>query len=328
MPLPNRNLPSRYTRRRRGRSSSSDAFAYATLIPIVSVVLTIIITPFLRFLPSKAAAYILSICLAPALVYVVVGGVLFYGSMAVVIVWSIIKNIPTILEWTLTVVIAILSRIGYSIHGALIFATLLSSFMYTLFVYRMPPFSYFWIRWTFQARKLGWESAKEWVESSQALQQTDELYPTSHRSNPVKRMTSRLCEQCYQTVTRSGLLSGSFYFFTLREEWNTWSIRFKGVDLSAPNEFCHLCSLLWYSIPLEKRQEITRSSLIGTNGESEGLRIKIFEAHGPRWYEEHYRYVQPYHEVNGNEYEALCDSLLIEQGNTYTVCDAMAHDAD
>jgi hypothetical protein len=190
--------------------------------------------------------------------------------------------------------------------------------MYTLLVYRMPPFSYIWIRWTFQARRFGWEAAKKCVESSQAGQ-LDEPYPTSRRSNPVKRMTSQLCEQCIETVTKSGLLSGSSYFFTPREEWKTWSVCLRGVDLAAPNEFCHLCSILWYSIPLEKRQRITTSSANVSTSESKGLKIKIFEAHGPRWYEEHHRYVQPYYADDDNEYETLCDGLLIERGNTYTM---------
>ncbi|ORY08782.1 heterokaryon incompatibility protein-domain-containing protein [Clohesyomyces aquaticus] len=312
--LPNRNLPRRYTRRSRpGSSSSLDLCGYIGLIAFVSVVVTIIITPFLRFLPPKAAGIIVLICLAPAAVVTLVGAVFFYGAIAAVIVWSIITNSPMVLEWTFVVVCTVVFGIRYLIYGVLIVAGLLLWLMYTLFVYRMPPSSYFWIRWTFQARRFGWESAKEWVGSSQALQQSDETYPTGRRSNPVKRMTSQLCEPCFQTVTKSGLLSGSFYFFTPREEWSTWSVRFQGVDLAASNEFCHLCSLLWYSIPLETRRKITGSSLIGINGESGGLRIKIFEAHGPRWYEEHYRYVQPYQEGDGNEYEALCDSLLIER---------------
>jgi hypothetical protein len=327
--MPRRNLPRRYRRGGGSRSSSSSGpLGYICLVMSVSIISTVILTPFLQFLPPKAADITLSICLAPALVIMLIGGILFNGVLVAGIVWYIIKYTPTILEWTLLAVITVVSGIGYSINGVLIVAVSLLWQLYTLLVYRMPPSSYFWIRWTFQARRFGWKSAEEWVESSQTLQQSNETYPTSRRSNLVKRMTSQLCEQCFQTVTKSGLLSGSFYFFTQREEWNTWTIRFKGVELAAPNEFCHLCSLLWYSIPVEKRQKITGNSLIGTNGESEDLRIKIFEAHGPRWYEEHYRYVQPYHEGDGNGYEALCDSLLIERGNTYPVCDAMAHDAN
>ncbi|KAF1948421.1 HET-domain-containing protein [Byssothecium circinans] len=292
--------------------SSLDPGEYIFLIVLASSAVSAII-PFLPFLPPKAAVIVQLIFSAPAAVGILLCAVLFSFTIAVIIVESIIKNFPTIWESTLEAVITVVSGIWYPIYGVLYVAVLLLWFMYTLFVYRMPPFSYFWIRWTFQARRFGWESAKEWVESSQALQQSDEPYPTSRRSNPVKRMTSQLCEQCSKTITKSGLLSGSFYLLTPREEWNTWSIRFKGVDLAAPNEFCHLCSLLWYSIPLETRQKITGSSLIGTNGELEGLRIKIFEAHGPRWYMEHYRYVQPYQEGGGNEYEALCDGLLIER---------------
>ncbi len=128
-------------------------------------------------------------------------------------------------------------------------------------------------------------------------------YPLSSR-DPTLQDHPTLCERCDRMTAKSGLIMGSSLYFTKLVEWHTyWSRKelcfaFREEDLSnQPNinssEFdakrCGLCSLLWHSMSLKRRENIIASTIgegvastispdlsLPINANEE-LRVKIWE---------------------------------------------------
>ncbi|KAI0412245.1 heterokaryon incompatibility protein-domain-containing protein [Xylaria grammica] len=100
-------------------------------------------------------------------------------------------------------------------------------------------------------------------------------YPLSSR-DPVLQDYSTLCERCDQITKRSNLITGSSLYFTKLVEWHTyWSTkelcRIFGDDTSVNHpdaadgeldaERCGLCSLLWHSMSLSRRECVIASTI-------------------------------------------------------------------
>lgn len=175
-----------------------------------------------------------------------------------------------------------------------------------IFVYRTPPFNYFWRHWTIQPHRFGWQPLNEPEPSNNHSQ------PGGNSKSDCYK-TSKLCDQCLRIVHRSGLLAGSICILTPRIEWHDWLVSRRGLVLTSSQESCHLCNILWHSILETVQQETTNT----TNSDSSRdqtiqmeLKVKIWEDSTERWYDEHLRYMQVYRgEVS------LCDRLAICEGS-------------
>jgi len=156
----------------------------------------------------------------------------------------------------------------------------------------LPPFCYFWEFWTIQLRRFGWTPPKRCHES-------DAIWVSDDYRNLETVTTSTMCTECYRVISQSGLIVGSPVFLTGRTEWHKWTIFFQDLQLAKSRTPCHLCNILWYSIP-----EAERRNFVDTNGTLPGfsntgidkaeLYIRIWEGRTDRWYKTFPRYLQLY----------------------------------
>ena len=222
----------------------------------------------------------------------------------------------------LLAVISIWLPLKLDIFMPILMYTIFASFLWALVcgcieidVYRTPPFSCFWRRWSIQ-------------------------FPHT-RGNLVSQsphfadscMTSKSCEKCLQLVRGSRLLVGSKWFFTRNLEWHNFHLSLCDLQASS-QDFCHLCTIFWCSIPKHTRKAAEKAdkrleeelhsleinhlgsydfSLIDAQNhthESMRLRVKVWEKPSGRWYDNHNRYMQIY-----RGHDPLCEALLIEKGS-------------
>ena len=122
----------------------------------------------------------------------------------------------------------------------------------TLFV--APPLGFFWKFWTIQRRLLGYKPPNRCRQTDASSETTDAS--SSPYTPDTTITTSTLCTECYQIITQSGLIAGSRFFFTKRNEWHRWTAAYTGIQLEGLQAACHLCNLLWYSIPEDSRKAL------------------------------------------------------------------------
>lgn len=68
--------------------------------------------------------------------------------------------------------------------------------------------------------------------------------------------TSKLCQECYNIIERSRLISGSFCLFTRRVEWFKWVVSVQCSDFRTSRRSCQLCHVLWYSLDEQERLKL------------------------------------------------------------------------
>jgi hypothetical protein len=101
--------------------------------------------------------------------------------------------------------------------------------------------------WTVPPRRFGWRSLRGFPNSHTPLLSNGNCseFRNCHT-------TSELCQECFQIVEQSSLISGSISLFTKRVEWHKWSIPVQG----SPRMACQLCNILWYSLDTRTRTDI------------------------------------------------------------------------
>ncbi|KAI1426500.1 heterokaryon incompatibility protein-domain-containing protein [Xylaria sp. FL1777] len=102
-------------------------------------------------------------------------------------------------------------------------------------------------------------------------------YPLSSR-DPMLRDYAALCGRCDQITKKSALIMGSSLYVTRLVEWHTyWSRKElcfafgQDMPIHQPNiirsesdaKNCRLCSLIWHSMSLKRRENIIASTIIG-----------------------------------------------------------------
>ncbi|KAF4633316.1 hypothetical protein G7Y89_g4802 [Cudoniella acicularis] len=174
--------------------------------------------------------------------------------------------------------------------------------IFKIFIYKTPPFRYLWQRWTTQPWRFGWQSLNELPRGGEKPQSDDDLRFS-------RRTTSRLCGDCLGVVGQSGLLAGSMGIFVRREEWHDWRVSLRGLNLDSSREFCHLCNILWLSVP-----EAVRADLVHHGGQicqtvQLELRLRLWEdSNDPLWYDNRCRYMELYSGEN-----KLCNKFKISK---------------
>lgn len=180
-----------------------------------------------------------------------------------------------------------------------------------LCVFWTPPLIFSWRQgWTIQTPRYGWQS-------SHIPQQSDSRH-SGDNSKSEYRTSSNLCRECSRIVHQSGLLVGSIFILTPGLEWHNWPVSLRGIDLKFPQNFCHLCNILWSSIPEPTRRAIADESNPGTYGTFQNqvdkpvtLRLKIWDDGIDRWYPVNRRFMQ----VHQGE-KPLCHVFEISKGNS------------
>lgn len=130
-------------------------------------------------------------------------------------------------------------------------------------------------RWTTTPRRFRWRSLRRFADSQTSLL-LDDRWSNSH----VYHTTSNLCQDCFQVVEQSSLISGSMSVFTRRLEWHQWRIPLEASNLFPSRRACHLCNVLWYSIKRETRDSLMVN--IGANGPF--LWLTIWKDDSRRWF--------------------------------------------
>jgi len=137
----------------------------------------------------------------------------------------------------------------------------------------------FWHHWAITPRRLGWRSLPNFPDSRTPLLSEASC---SHDC----RTTSKLCQQCFQIVAQSNLLSGSLSIFTRRLEWHKWVIPLQSYEFSQSLRSCQLCNILWYSLDEQTRVRLTAlsSARPRINDASLWLWLGIWKDHNGRYY--------------------------------------------
>lgn len=104
---------------------------------------------------------------------------------------------------------------------------------------------------TFTSLRWGWRSLPNFANDRTPLLSGPEC-------NHDCRTTSRLCQECFQVVEKSGLLCGTISRVTSRVEWHRWDIPVLGHS-EPSRDSCHLCNILWFSLEEQTRLTITGS---------------------------------------------------------------------
>lgn len=224
-------------------------------------------------------------------------------------------------------VISIWQPLQLHLFGLILTYTIVVSFLWALLcgcldvdVYRTPPFCYFWRRWTIRFPRRGYHRS-----SDKGINFADSC------------MTNKLCERCLQLVRESGLLVGSKWLLTRSLEWHNSHISLRELQISS-QEFCHLCTIFWCSIPESRRQATEEADArleeelhaleinhLGSYDfspievqdrifQSMRLRVRVWEEPSGHWHDEQAQYMQLY---RGED--SLCKELRIEEGSTH-VC--------
>lgn len=112
---------------------------------------------------------------------------------------------------------------------------------------------------TFTSLRWGWRSLPNFPNDQTPLLSGPGCYHDC-------RTTSKLCQECFQIIEKSGLISGSISSVTSRVEWHRWDIPLLSRHYEASRDSCQLCNILWYSLEEQTRLTFTGSSPLRLDG--------------------------------------------------------------
>lgn len=154
-------------------------------------------------------------------------------------------------------------------------------------VYTIPP------------RRIGWMSLPAFPDSETPL-----LSNLASARRHDAYLTSRLCQECMQLVEHSKILSGSFYPIVKRVEWHLWPVQHQGLELETSKRTCHLCNVLWYSLP--KQYLASHAPLLYGNVQRHQLWIKVWKEQNIHSFDQDRFYLQIF---GGKQRRELCVPL-------------------
>jgi hypothetical protein len=183
----------------------------------------------------------------------------------------------------------------------IIFYALYCAVLWIIFIpsYLCYGYGHFWQEYTVSFHRFRWRSIRGFPDSETPLLSEAGC---SHDC----QTTSKLCQECFQIVDRSRLLSGSFYIFTRRTEWYEWDIPLRGSEFTVSKRSCQLCNILWYSLDEQTRRRLATIT----------PRSDLPDAYPCLW-------VSIWKEENGRYYISLFDNYASQPENRHNICKSL-----
>jgi hypothetical protein len=157
--------------------------------------------------------------------------------------------------------------------------------------------------------RLGWRSLRGYADLGTPLLSGTECPHTC-------QTTSKLCQECFQIVENSRLISGTFYIFTPHTEWHKWDIPVRGSEFTASRRSCQLCHILWNSLHERTRIRLTHTIPRRDLADASWLWVSIWKDEIGRCYMSLFDEPWPWYASRPENRHNLCKAIEITEGSS------------